>query len=258
MRSACREWQSSLVPAGTLLSYGILGDNAAGAIAGVNGLNWSQANVGPPFRVGSGQGYSLTPSFAPTSGYSPVGYWVDPWGATPGSSTGPYNYDYEPITGLPGISINNGNAWHDYAQPGGAAYFTMPAQEGTIWEAQMGCWVYSFGSIAIGSAAATYAYRSRYQTGAGVSGFQATCEIWAKNSEGAWGWDDYATGLCAAVLGRNFALVGTFALEPGVWREVACPTATTGSGGRADGFLGLGVLEVWGVSGAAWQAAAGL
>jgi hypothetical protein len=233
---------------------------SAGAIAGVNALNWTQANVGPPFKVGAGMGYSLTPSFTPTSGYSPVGYWVDPWGATPGSENGPYNYAYQVLTGLPGISEGANNGWHDYTGVGGAARFTMPAEEATVWEAQMGCWIYApAGNIVIGLAGATYAYRGRYKTAEAVSGFQATCEIWAQNAQKTWGWDSTSPGYnCTVVLGRNFAFVENFTLAAGIWRPVACPTATSGSGTLAQGFMGLGVFEVWGVSWDDWQAATGL
>jgi hypothetical protein len=255
-----REWMGSAHFTGTLLSYGLLGNNPAGAIAGVNALNWSQANVGPPFPVGAGPGYSLTASFAPTSGNSPVGYWVDPWGATPGGTGGPYNYAYQPLTGLPGISNGANNAWHDYTEVGGAARFTMPAEEQTLWEAQMACWIaVPAGNIIVGLAPATYAYRARYKTAEAVTGFQATCEIWAQNAHGGWGWDTTSPSYqCTVVLGRNFALVETFSLSAGIWRPVACPTGTSGSGTQAAGFIGLGVFEVWGVSWADWQAATGL
>ncbi len=135
------------------------------------------------------------------------------------------------------------------------------AAEADLWEAQMGCWLYTpLGNTRIGSAAATYAYRGRYQVESQETGFQATCEIWAQKADGTWGWDSISAGVysCTAVLGRNFAQSGTFSLAPQQWRDVACPTGTGGSGGLDDGFLGLAVFEVWGVSWADWQAATGL
>jgi hypothetical protein len=57
---------------------------------------------------------------------------------------------------------------------------------------------------------------------------------------------------------RNVQLVAPISVAPGVYREVPLPTATTGSGSLADGFLGLATFEIWGITWPAWQAATGL
>ena len=280
VRSPCREWAGApignVVEAGNSLSYGVdgvdLAPDPAGALAGVNALDWSQAvNKSAP-----NYDYDLSVP-------DPYVYGTDSYGATP---AGGYNYwpGGAPGGGPAGTPGANSMMWL-FTQPGCVGNFpntpgdTANPQQYRFIFCQASWWVYLKGWLsqiydpdAPGDGytegayiSATYAYRGRYQLDRYRTGFRAACELWAFDSSGAFGWDDYSLGAAAGVpdyyigvMPRNVSLVAAIAAGPGVYREVPIPTATTGSGSLADGFLGLATFECWGTSWAAWQAATGL
>jgi hypothetical protein len=274
VRSPCREWAGAplgnVVEAGNSLSFGTGGvgaaEAAAAALDGVNALDWPQAvNKSAP-----NYDYDLTVP-------DPYVYGTDSYGSTP---AGGYNYWPGGVAGggVAGTPGANSMMWL-FTQPGCVGNFpntpgdTANPQQYRFLFCQASWWVYLKGWLSqtwdpAGSGSylsMTCAYRGRYQLDRYRTGFRATCELWAFNSSAAFGWDDYLLGAAAGVpdyyigvMPRNVSLVAPIAAGPGVYREVPIPTATTGSGSLADGFLGLASFEIWGISWPAWQAATGL
>ncbi|MGA2657773.1 MAG: hypothetical protein ABSH34_09660 [Verrucomicrobiota bacterium] len=273
--SPCGEWQSTpgpdVVEAGNSLSCGTGGvgadEDVSGALDGVNGLDWSAA------VNNSAANYDYEPT-APC----PAVYGTDSYGSQPYSG---YNYwpGGAPGGGVAGTPGANSMMWL-FTQPGCVGNYpntpgdTAHAQQYFFRFCQASWWVYLKGWLSQikdpsgeteSYASMTYAYRGRYKLDHYRNGFRANCELWAMNSSGAWGWDDYASGAAAGVpdfyigvMPRNVSLVAAIAAGPGVWREVPVPSGTTGTGSLADGFLGLATFEIWGITWAAWQAATGL
>jgi hypothetical protein len=275
VQSAAHEWAAApgpnIVEAGQSLSYGIGGggadENPSGVISGVGALAWSAAvnNSAPNYA------YGPTPP-------CPLVYGTDSYGATP---TGGYNYwpggaAGGGVAGTPGA---NSMMWLFIVAGCVGSYPNTPgdgnAQQYFFRFCQASWWVYLKGYLSKildppgnsteSYASMTYAYRGRYLIDRYRQGFQAACELWAFNSQGEFGWDDYAAGAAGGVpdyfigvMPRNATLVGPIAAGPGQYREVPIPTATTGSGSLADGFLGLATFECWGITWPAWQAATGL
>jgi hypothetical protein len=286
VRSPAREWAgrrpgNPVIQAGQSLSYGLGGfeapEEAAGVIAGAQALSWDQAvNKSAP-----NYDYDLTsPDVQPPYG-SPLVYGTDPFGHTP---TGGYNY-------WPGGAAGGGVC----GTPGAESMMWLFTQAGCIGNypntpgdtlnpqqyffrfCQASWWVYLKGWLSRitdgiaqdyhegGYDSMTYAYRGRYKLDRYRVGFRANCELWAVNSSGAWGWDDYVLGIAEGVapnyigvMPRNTSLVGMITVPPGVYQEVPLPTGTSGSGTTEQGFLGLAAFDIWGISWAAWRTATGL
>jgi hypothetical protein len=270
-----REWQSapgpSVVEAGNSLSYGTGGvgadEDASDAVNGVNGLDWGAAvNVSAPnydyeptgpcpavygtdaYGSQPGGGFNYWPGGAPGGGVAP----------TPGANSMMWVFDQ------PGCVGNYPNTPGDTAHP--AQYFFRFCQ--ASWWVYLKGWLSQImdpSGLTESYVSMTYAYRGRYKLDHYRDGFRANCELWARNSSGAWGWDDYASGIAVGlpsyyigVMPRNVSLVAAIAVGPGEYREVPLPTGTSGSGSLEDGFLGLATFEIWGITWAAWQAATGL
>ncbi len=277
--SPAREWWAAAGPnvteAGNSLSYGLGGvvggggdgENASGVISGVNALSWAAATN----KSAPNYDYDLS-SGAPGN---PWVYGTDSCGSQPGGGC-----NYWPgggagggVAGTPGA---NSMMWL-FTQPGCVGNYPNTPGD-TIHPAQYffrfcqaSWWVYLKGwlsRIEVPSGtpwSMTYAYRGRYKLDHYRNGFRANCELWACNSLGEFGWDDYDLGEAAGVpdyyigvMPRNVSLVAAISVAPGIYREVPIPTATTGSGSLADGFLGLATFEIWGITWPAWQAATGL
>jgi len=271
------EWQpgqtGNVVEAGNSLCCGWGGVGAAqntAVIGFVNANDWSSAvNKSAP-----NYDYDLTVP-------DPYVYGIDSWGVTPASG-GAGAYCYWPggaagggVAGTPGA---NSMMWL-FTQPGCVGNFpntpgdTTNPQQYRFRFCQASWWVYLPGQLSrtldpAGSGSylsMTDAYRGRYQLDRYRLGFRANCELWAFTSAGAFGWDDFTLGAAGGVpdyyigvMPRNVTFVENIAVGPNTWREVPIPTATTGSGSLADGFLGLATFEVWGITWPAWQAATGL
>ena len=273
--SPCREWYSApgpnVVEAGNSLSCGVggvgAGEDPAGAVDGVNALDWDAAvNASAP-----NYDYDPTPP-------CPAVYGTDSYGSQPSGG-----YNYWPggaagggVVGTPGA---NSMMWL-FTEAGCVGNYpntpgdTLNPQQYFFRFCQASWWVFLEGWLSripdpsglVGSyASMTYAYRGRYKLDHYRTGFRANCELWALDSSGAFGWDDYAEGIAEGlppsyigVMPRNASLVSTIAVAPGQWREVPVPSGTTGSGSLADGFLGLATFEIWGIPWPAWQAATGL
>jgi hypothetical protein len=260
-----------VVEAGNSLSYGIggvgAGENAASAVSGVNALAWSAAvnNSAPNYD------YELV---APC----PAVYGTDSYGSQPyfGHNYWPGGAPGGGVAGTPGA---NCMMWL-FTQPGCVGNYpntpgdTLDAVQYFFRFCQASWWVYLKGWLSQikdpsgqteSYASMTYAYRGRYELDHYRTGFRATCELWARNSAGAWGWDDFPSGVAAGVpdfyigvMPRNVKLVAPLTVWPGQYVEVPMPTGTSGSGTAANGFLGLATFDVWGIDFTTWQRATGL
>jgi hypothetical protein len=286
--SPCREWwrgtgpnvletgQSLSCGLGGVVGGGNDGENAAGVISGVNALNWSQAI----YKSAPNYDYDMNESGDPSPAW-PMVYGTDSTGSMPGAGD---NY-------WPGGVGGGGPA----ATPGAESMMWLFDQPGCVGSypntpgdtayprqyffrfCQASWWVYLKGWLSqiqtpdpntpglMDDWSMTYAYRGRYKLDHYRNGFRANCELWAFNSNGEFGWDDYDQGVAEGVpdyyigvMARNVSLVAAISVAPGIYREVPIPTGTTGSGSLAGGFLGLATFEVWGITWAAWKAATGL
>jgi hypothetical protein len=273
--SPCREWSGAptgpIVEAGQSLSYGTggygAGEDAWGAISGVQALTWADA-IYP-----SAPNYDYDP--APPC---PLVYGVDTYGATP---SGGYNYWPGGAAGGGTASAPSGESvmWLSDAARCVGSYPNTPgdtinARQYFFRLCQASWWVYlpgwlsripDFEGYVGGYESMTYAYRGRYKLDRYRAGFRANCELWAVNSSGAFGWDDYADGVAMGtadayigILPRNVVYDAPIGAAPGIWREVLIPAETSGSGSTEDGFLGLATFEVWGIGFDQWRAATGL
>jgi hypothetical protein len=259
----------NVVEAGNSLSCGTGGVGEAEdtlVIAGVNALGWNLAVN----RSAPNYDYNPEPP-------SPSVYGIDSYGATP---SGGYNYwPGGPAGGGPASTPGANSMMWLFDQAGCVGNFpntpgdTLDAQQYFFMFCQASWWVYLPGWLSqildpAGSGSyvsMTYAYRGCYELDQYRTGFRATCELWAVNRSGAWGWDDFANGVARGVpdyyigvMPRNVTLVGPITVWPGEYVEVPVPTATSGSGTTEEGFLGLATFDVWGTDFAAWQAATGL
>jgi hypothetical protein len=267
---------AQVAEAGSSLSCGVggvgAGEDPVTAVNGVNAMDWDAAvNLSAP-------NYDYAPT-APC----PTVYGADSYGCQPAGG-----YNYWPgaaagggVVGAPGANsmmwlFNKAGCVGNYPNTPGD---TLNPQQYFFSLCQASWWVYLPGWLSRISdpnwpgdgydlqpyVSMTYAYRGHYELDQYRTGFRANCELWAFDSSGAFGWDDYPDGIAdglppsyIGVMPRNVTFVRSITICPGEYVEVPVPTGTSGSGSTEDGFLGLATFDVWGIDFATWQSYTGL
>jgi len=253
--SPCREWQAAAASAiigwtGEHLAWsvspGVNGPDPADARSGVNALAWSQAE-------GSGL---LTYAPFPEYGGPAASYGNDPSGSLneypaglwPGTSQpAPWGNEQCPCSG----------AWLAWVAVLSPPY--AESNEAYGLHAQTGFWVHLSNSMLglgpnLNPNGVTLALRSRYRLDTYVTGFRASCEIWAFNSLGNPGWNGGVIGDASSFRPRNVAWLQAIAPGVNLWREVPVPLANSGSDTYANGLVGLAQFDFWGLTPAQWSA----